>query len=73
MSKSFPGEYEHRIHLSDVRSELRCVGPIYEPHGDLIGYRVLVGRGRRWKRSDSSSLSFPASLLVGPHYDDVLF
>ncbi len=70
--KRFNGEFEHRIHLSAVREELACIGPIFEPHGDLQGVRVPAGRGRRWSRSDSSALSFPASLLVGPPCDQEL-
>lgn len=66
----FIGEHEHRIHLSSVREELGCIGPLHEPHGDLRGYRVLIGRGRLWPRSASSALSFPASLLIGPVFDD---
>lgn len=68
--KPFIGEREHRIWLSSVREELHCIGPIYEPHGDLIGRRVLIGRGRLWKRSASAAISFPASLLIGPALDD---
>lgn len=65
-TKSFIGEFEHRILLSALREELGCIGLIHEPHGNLIGRRVLVGRGRLWLRKDSSALSFPASVLVGP-------
>lgn len=68
--KPFKGEFEHRIFLSSVREELGCIGPVYEPHGDLIGVRILVGRGRLWNRADSAALSFPASVLIGPVFDD---
>lgn len=66
----FIGEFEHRILLSALREELGCIGLIHEPHGDLIGRRFLVGRGRLWNREDSSALSFPASVLVGPVLTD---
>jgi len=73
-SKAFVGEFEHRIWLSSVHEELGCIGTVYEPHGDLVGIRVPVGRGRLWKRSDSAAMSFPASILVGPtYYDGVPF
>ena len=68
--KSFIGEFEHRISLLAVREELGCIGPIYEPHGDLIGRRVMVGRGRLWKRSDSSALSFPCLLYTSDAADE---
>lgn len=44
--------------------------PDFRASRDLIGCRVLVGNGRRWKRSDSAALSFPASVLIGPIFDD---
>lgn len=66
----FPGEYEHRIRLEGLREEIDVIGVITEPHGDLPGYRVPVGRGRLWSRCCSAALSFPASILIGPVFDD---
>lgn len=66
----FPGEYEHRIRLEGLREEIDVIGVITEPHGDLPGYRVPVGRGRLWSRRCSAALSFPASILIGPVFDD---
>ncbi len=63
-------EFEHRIHLASLREELGVYGELWEWHGDLVGVRVWLGRGRVVPRRLSGVMSFPASVLIGPVYSD---